>query len=425
MDESRIDQLISNLDNDLILSELDGLMGEIDVDFDSISQKAHWKMRKGQREMKYRKRKAAAVAVASLVAVCGITTAYASEISSFIQSLTGKTGVYSTVVDGSAYYLQAPLALGDGQSLTSAMMAGNELELRIKADPKNRPEVKAVLGGKEVSPDGFMGEEDGMSLFFYEVAPATQFDLIVGEKTYPVTLAASSSIVGDGEIFEAEANGIGWISMGGKRTENGVQLLTSFADDGVELVSLVVPQKDRVTQSYHGNSGHTNREELQPLSGRAANGKTQEYRYDPNDMGRPLTVFTPASPVTGPISIEVPGIVVTNGKKTTLDVALPAIGEEKALSQTVDLGLQKMTLKGVKRTSATTASVTFDLNTGNQEEVRIWHAILRPGAGSAELLWENGVCTVNASFDQSEDSLKLSLDDPQFIVDGNWVINLK
>lgn len=426
MDEKTLGQIMSNLDSDLMKGELDAVMGNIDIDIDSISKKAHSKLRKEQKKtMKHRKHIAAIIA-ASLVVVCGVTTVYVSEISNFLKSLANRTGVYSTVVEGTTYYLESPVALGENQSLIQAMFRENVLNIRLVADTKNRPEVRVKVGGKEMEPGGFMGEEDGMTLAFYDVSPTDKFDLIVAGKSYPITLAGSKSVVDDAEIIQAEPNSIDWVSMGYKKLPEGIQILTTFEDNKIQLRSLVIPEKDKVTQSFAANSGNSQREEFQPLVGYDKDGKAYEYAYDPNDMGRPLTVFTSDAPANQAVKLQVPGIAVEYKKNVKLDIPLPAVGKTESASQTIDLGLQKMTLQSVERTSDTTATVRFKLNTGERSDVRVWSASIDSRqATSGELLWENGTCTMQVTFKESANSLDVTVSSPSFFIDGNWIMNIQ
>lgn len=63
MTEKQIQTLMQNLDNDLLVKELDDLMSDMEVDLDSITQKAFTKLKKEQSKMK-RKR------VYPIVAAC-------------------------------------------------------------------------------------------------------------------------------------------------------------------------------------------------------------------------------------------------------------------------------------------------------------------------------------------------------------------
>ncbi len=57
MDEKQITELINSLDNELFCGELDGIMDEmnIEIDMDSIAEKARWKLKKEQHKVKLHK----------------------------------------------------------------------------------------------------------------------------------------------------------------------------------------------------------------------------------------------------------------------------------------------------------------------------------------------------------------------------------
>lgn len=425
MDENKAMQQMTDFNNDLIQQTFGDLMGDIDIDIDSITLKAHQKMEKEKITMKNRKRRIASLIAACLVVTMGMTYVYAAEISEFVKSLMGKTGVYSTIVDGSTYYLHAPLDLDNGHILEKAMFDRDTLELKIITGTQNAPNISVIVNGKEMGMDsaGYMGEEDGMSLFFLNVSPASSFDIIVDGKRYAVALASSTSVVDGSNIIEAVPNDIQWIHMGYKKIENGIQIFTTFDDSEIRLNSLVIPQSDRVTQTIVGNYSGERREEFQPLIGYDRNGNSYEYSYDPNDMGRPLTMFTSSAPANTEMSVKVPGISVSTDKNVTLTIPIPTDGKDTS-TQTVDLGLQSMTLQSIERTSDITATLIFKLNTGKNNNVRLWHASAdNSSITSGEFVWENGVCTMEVAFDEGMDSLKMVLEAPIFLVDGNWVLN--
>lgn len=425
MDENKINCLMDALDNDLIINELDEIMNTVDINTESISRKAQWKLRKELNNIKKRKKRVAAFMAACLIAVCGVTTVYADEISNFVQALLNKTSVYSTVVEGSTYYLESPLALENNQSLTNAMFDLDGLNLRLVLDTRSKPNIKVVLDGKEVSPSGFMIESDGVSLSFYGVAPTESFDLMIDNQSYHVILSESTPIVDGNKIVESKPNEIQWISIGCKKTQTGIQILSDIQDDRIKLLSLMIPNNDTVAEHFDKSGLHSNYMENQPLFGYDKNGKKYEYRCDPNDMGRPQTMFTTDAPTNQAIELKIPGIVVSSEIEYELDVLLPSVGKEEKVTKTVDLGLQQMVLRRVERTSQTTATIEFVLNTGENEKVRILDALLLiESAESGDILWENGICTINIVVDENIPDLKLSIFSPNFIVDGNWVLNI-
>ncbi len=145
------------------------------------------------------------------------------------------------------------------------------------------------------------------------------------------------------------------------------------------------------------------------------------------DLGTPLTKFTSDAPADKPITLKVPGIAVAYPKDfANLNVPLPNVGEKQEINSEIDLTLQKMMLESVKRTSATTARLTFKLNIGNDANVRIWSAdVYGENLASGELLWENGICTADFTFAEDETQIDLEVGWPSFIVDGEWEMVIK
>lgn len=428
MDEKQIANLINNLDDDYFCQELDGMIEELalDIDVNSIKEKSRHKFKKEQIRMKSNKRKFLPFIAASLVIAAGVTTVYATEISSFVQSLMGKTGVYATVVDGSSYFLKTPLELGAEQTLEKAMFTEKNLELNLHINTNNEPDVKIVIGGEEIAPHGFEIVDGGVNLFWYDITPEKSFDLIINGSKYSVELSDSNPVTDGGVIVEAVSNS-NLASMGYKKIDGGIQILTTFGDSDLVLESLLIPKGDKVTETFTQSSGDSDREEFIPLVGYDAQGKSYEYQYDKTDMGRPYTKFTSSAPEGKEITLKVPGIVAGYEKSFgDINVALPAVGEKKTVNEEIDLTLQKMALESVERTSATTARLTFKLNTGDNGDVKIWNArISGDSINNSELLWENGICTMDITISESTEQVNLEISDPSFIVTGNWDMIIK
>ena len=416
MDENRLEHLLDHLDNGRMEQELDMLMCDIDIDMEAISRKAHQKLRKEQRKMTRGKKRILVIAAAALVAVGGVTTVYATEISSFIQSLMNKTDVNGTVVDGQTYFLEKPMDLDNGNRLTAAMFEGNNLQVRVEMADGSFSGAKIRIDGTEIEPFGMEGHN-----LFYEVAPTDQFELILGDKSYPVKLISSQSVVDGGEIIELESKNIPWMSLGYKKIEGGIQFLATTDDPSVEVVFFMTPGKDTIRQASSGNSSNSTREEFLPLLGQDKDGKSYEFQADKNDMGRPLTKYTSDAPAGTALTMALPSIVVTTGESLNLKVAIPAEKEKLETQQAIDFGLQSMRLDSIERTSDTTARLTFTLNTGTQENVRLWDASLDSRSiESMEALWENGSCVMDVTFPSGTTELQMQATNPYFIVYGDW-----
>jgi hypothetical protein len=242
-----------------------------------------------------------------------------------------------------------------------------------------------------------------------------------------VVLVGSETVTDGGDLVAAEANSISWVSMCYKKIDGGVQILTTFDDSDLQLRSLIIPESDRVSETFSKTSSNSNREEFIPLVGYDAEGNAYEYQYDTYDLGRPLTKFTSDAPADKQITLKVPGIAVGYEKEfANLDVTLPAVGEKQDVNETIDLSLQTMALQSIERTSATTARLTFKLNTGEDNSVRIWSAVINgESLESGEILWNNGTCTADVTFAETETQIDLRIGWLSFIVDGDWEMLIK
>lgn len=433
MEDKDMARLMKGLEQDIAGRELDEILegADIEIDVESISQKAHWKLKKERNKMKMKR--LIPILAASLALVCGVTTAYAKEISAFIQSLMGKSSVYSTVVEGEVYYLKDPVALGEGESLSKAIFSDQELELRFIVDPSNRPDVTINVNGTELEPHGFMGETDGMSLFFYSVgeaplpSPTDTFEVIVGGKRYPIILSEADAVVDGGDIIEAEPNDIDWISMGYRKIDGGVQILTTIDDETLELHSLLIPEDDRIEESFEGMGGGSMHMKMMDLVGTDTEGNRFIYAYDPNDAGRPLTIFTSDAPVGKDIALKVPGIIIGDPNALEeLPLSLPASGEKREVNRIIDLGLQSMELRTLERTSDTTARLEFLLNTKDTPHVRIRQVgLVSEQFESGELVWDNGACVMEVNLVEGVEEIILMAAYPSYFVDGDWTLRIR
>lgn len=428
MNEKELAQLINDLDDDLFCQGLDQLMDDhdMDIDIETITQKARWKLRKEEKKM--RMKKAMPIIAASLVIVCGVTMVYGAELSAFVKSLLNKTGIYATVTDGPAYYLPTPLTLGENQRLEKAMFTAKQLELQVIDGVKGTAKVNIRIDGKEMEPHGFSLDGDtAQRLIFYDLIPTDTFDLIIDGKSYPIKLAAGDAVTKSGELIEAEPNGMEGIFMGYKKITNGIQIVTTVENRDFQLYSLMLPKGDKVTANFGPTGMHQQTEELMPLTGQSKDGSSYAYHYNAYDMGRPFTQFTSDVSAGQDITLKIPGVVISHEKsQTDLTVPLPNKGERKSIQQEIDFSLQKMLLQEVERTSDTTARLTFKLNTGEREKVKIWTAIIdSQSVEKGELLWQNGTCIMDVTFAKNTTEIDLSIASPLLIVSGDWTMMIR
>lgn len=425
MNENQIRSIMQSLDGDLLDKELDTLMDEIDIDVDSILTKAQSKLEQEYKKMK--KIRLIPIVAAIVCIMIGTTIVYADEVSAFLKSFFEKSTVYSTVVDGTAYYLETPVNLDGGGQVYAVMFTQSNLELVIDADFST---ISVAIGdGKEYEPDGYSRGPNGQEFGFYGLTPVQDIVVTLDGKQHSIHLSQAAAAVDNGDIIPAEPNSIDWIHMGYKRTDNGVQIFTSFTDGDLSLNMIGSPVKREVKESFDNqkNTRHSQHSETQPIVGYDKDGNTYEYVYEENPLAWPVTRFESDAPAGQEITLEIPGIIV--GYKeimTKFNIDIPAVGEENHPGKEIDLGLQKMVLQSIARTSATTAELKFTLNTGERKDVFINEAsIISADLINGELLWKDDTCTMTVTFDEGLTQTELMVGWPSFLVSGDWIFILK
>lgn len=437
MTEKQIHTLMQNLDHDLLDKELDDLMNGMEIDLDSITQKAFTKLKKERSKMK-RKRIYPFVA-ASLIAFVGISNVYAAEISDFVGSFFNQRAIYSTVIDGSAYYLKSPLQLEKESKLENVIFTKDRLEmgLTFPLTEDKLPEISvATANGTLYKPGGYSYDNDHLLLSFwneaeqnYSFSPTKELKLMIGEKSYSIHLAEGEPVVGSGEIKPAEQTNIAWVNVGYKKTDRGVQILTSFTDKDLKLVNIGEPTQKTVTQTFKNENGITTSGTsamTKPLLGYDQEKNVYTYNQAKNTVGRPITQFEAEASANKEIELKIPSLLVGYERDFgNFDVAIPELNEEKRIDREIDLKLQKIVLQSIKRTSATTAELKFALNTGNTAEVAVREVNLySKDVQSGDSTWQDDVCTMRISFDEKLQNAKFNVSWPNFVVNGHWTLKI-
>lgn len=438
MTEKQIQALMQNLDNDLLSKELDELMSGMEFDLDSITKKAFIKLNKEQLKMK-RKRIYPLVA-ACLITVIGVSNVYAGEISDFVGSFFNQRAIYSTISDGSAYYLKSPLQLGKESKLENVIFAKDKLEMNLTfpLSGDKLPEISAAgENGELYKPGGYSYDDDHLYISFwneagqnYVFSPAQELKLMIDKKSYNVRLTEGAPVVGSGEIKPAEPTAIDWVKVGYQKTNQGVQILTSFTDKDLKLLGIGEPAQKTVTETFKnensltrsGTSAKTN-----PLLGYDQEKHVYPYNQAKNAVGRPVTQFESQVPAGKEIELKIPSLVVGYEKNlSNFEVPIPGLNEEKQIGREIDLKLQKITLESIKRTSATTAELKFALNTGATAGVAVREADLySKDVLSGDSVWQGDECTMRINFNETLKDIKFEVGWPKFVVNGNWTLKIK
>lgn len=438
MTEKQIQMLMQNLDNDLLDKELDDLMSGLEVDLDSITQKAFNKLNK--EGFKLKRKIIYPFVAACLITVIGISNVYAAEISDFFRSFFNQKAIYSTVVDGSGYYLKSPLQLDKESKLENVIFTKDKLEMNLTfhLTEDKPPKISvATATGKIYKPGGYSYDNNHLFLSFwneaehnYVFSPTKELKLTIGEKSYSIHLAEGVPVVDSGEITPAEKTDIGWVNVGYKKTNQGLQILTSFTDKDLKLVGIGEPAQKTVTETFKNGNGIISTSTpamTKPLLGYDKDKNVYTFNQAKNAVGRPVTQFESQAPAGKEIELKIPSLIVGYEKDFgNIDVAIPGLNEEKRINREIDLKLQKIILESIKRTSATTAELKFALNTGDTPGVVVRDVSLySKDVQSGDSTWQGGVCTMRISFDEKLKDAKFNIEWPHFVVNGNWTLKIK
>ncbi|AGL00394.1 hypothetical protein [Desulfoscipio gibsoniae] len=447
MNEDKMLTILNNLDDDLIEKEIDNLMDGVECNMESINKKAHKKLDKYNRKIKFRKQLPYVAAICACF-IC-INTVYADDISEAVKRFFNKTPVYSTMVDGSAYYLKDSLVLDDNMVIDSFMVSEGRMDMKFTSKlgisilkdtriiPKDNPNTQYVMGG--YSEDNgkytfsFMnGKEDN-----YNIKPFKSFDLIVGNKTYSISLDQAKSLDETQKLFASEAtsNQIGLVDVGANSLEKdgkqAIQLIASFKNKDMKLSKFGRPVDSTVKTTFENlgedgivSTGTGLRTEDIYVTDESGTKYKLEVPADSNAF--PVTTFVTDAAIDNKLTLKLPALIASYQKKVdSLKIIIPKEGEE-ILNRDVDMFAQKAVAKSIKRLSPTSAQLVFQLNTGNEKYVGIksFHIdsknILK---ASSEFSGDTAVMILE--FNKDVDEINLDISWPKFVMNGNWTINMK
>ncbi|WP_461392779.1 hypothetical protein [Desulfosporosinus fructosivorans] len=134
----------------------------------------------------------------------------------------------------------------------------------------------------------------------YVFSPSKELKLMIGDKSYSIHLAEGAPVVGSGEIKSAEQTDIGWVNVGYQKTNQGVQILTSFTDKDLKLRGIGELAQKTVTNMFKnekGIIGSGTSSKTKPLLGYDKDKNVYAYNQAENAVGRPITEFESQAPV--------------------------------------------------------------------------------------------------------------------------------
>ncbi len=450
MNEDKLIRLLNNCDDDLVEKEINKLLEGVEIDMDSISKKANQKLRDSDKKLKRRKR-FPFVAAACVCLLC-ITTVYADEISDAIKGFFNKTPIYSTIVDGDAYYLKEGYYLGDDIKIESVMVSEGNLEMELTTDlsekelgemeiiPENDSNTIYGIGGiggnseKEYS-ISFMNKKEGN----YNIKPFKDFKFIVAGNTYDVSLEKAESLDLNKKIYtsdDATINNIKGVNIAAKIIDTGeklnIQLITAFEDKDLKLSRFGKPMETKVT-SRSENLG----EGKGTISSKSKTLLEELYVFDEinnkykleipeNSKGRPVTIFETNAPKDNNLKLKLPSII-TQYEKTidSFSLKLPNEGEVN-LNKEIDFTIQKAVIKKIKRLSPTSAEAEVELNTDGDENIKIrMFSFDSTDFKKTSAEFKDDKAIINLEFDENIDTTNIEIGWPSFVMNGDWVINMK
>ncbi|WP_053955446.1 hypothetical protein [Inediibacterium massiliense] len=443
MNEDKLIELLSNLDDDLAEKEIDKLLEGVEIDMNSINKKAneklknHNKKNNGRKKIKY-------VAAACIGLLC-ITTAYADDISEAIKVFFNKTPVYSTMVDGEAYYLKGSYSLNEDIQLKSLMVSEGKLEMELTSSlsedeleeiniiPKKDPNTVYGVGGYSKEGGAYSFSFMNKNEENYNIKPFKDLEIKIAGKSYEVSLEEAKSLNGKDQIYTSN-NNVKGVNVGAtKIDENGklnIQVITAFEDEALKLASLGKPSKTKVVcttentgEGILGSGTSSKTDDIYVVDE-----KNKEYKLEiPKDSkGRPVTIFETNAPKDQKLTLKLPAMIALYEK--TIDsfkLNIPKEGEE-ALNKELDFNIQKAVIKNIKRTSKTSAKLEIELNTGGDESVDIRSFdFYSPDVKkiSSEFKGDQGVITLE--FDENMDTTDIEISYPEFVMNGNWLVDMK
>lgn len=461
MNEKEVMNLLNSIDDDLVDKKIDELMskkGEV-INMGRIKSRAVDKLNEqGSRKRKIGKKPVIAAAVAATLLISAVAV-NAAEISKAIKSFFNKSAVYSTVVDGDAFYLPEEVKLNDDLTLVNfsvskdrAMMMVRSSEqlddkgfegLNIAVVPKNDAKTTYAVSG-------YMPVDNGECHFLLmndtkndmSVTPFKDFTLTIAGGSYDISLAKAESVnvddlvVGksgaeaddsDTQNTELIANVAGKAEA--KDGKTNIQLVAGFDDPDLKLRAL---GKSVLTEFKHGfenrendSIGYSSSSAVNPILAYDADNNPYTLEIPEDSVGNPATLFeTDAAHGTG-LTVKLPSISVGyNRIIENLTLEIPREGEI-AVNKELDFIIQKAKVTSVKRISENTAVVEFELNTGNDKTV----SIIDMGTYSSNVKQGDTVingnkATMTITFDKDIEEARFSFSWPTYSIQGNWAIEL-
>lgn len=457
MNEKDVMSVFNSMDEDLLNEKIDELLAEKgeSMDMDSIKEKAMRKL--NERENKKKRIGKRALLGAALVATLAFTTVYADEITEALKSFFNKSTVYSTVVNGSAYYLSEEVRLNEEMTLTQVSVSKDRLDMVIRTNgqldpntfddlditavPRHNSEVMYAVGGL-----GGVGDDQYSFSFYnateenYHIEPFDAFDLTLGEESYPIVLTEAEAVkvdeslsVGVSEIDAVEeapliAHAAGTIVE--KDGKKQIQLIPAFEDSDLRMSALGEPEASEFKFSFEntedgGVLGFGTGAVTKPIMTYDYTDTAYALTVPEDTTGGYVTIFDIDSKAETPLTVKLPAILAHYEKEVaSLTLPVPKEGEI-ILNQELNLIIQQAIVKSVKRVSENTAVVELELNTGSDGSVTITDiGAYSADVAKADVLVKGNTAVMTMTFDPALEEAAFRFSYPHYVIRGNWSIML-
>jgi hypothetical protein len=353
------------------------------------------------------------------------------------------------MVDGNAYYLKNSLKLDDNISIDSFMVSDGRLDMEMtsklgidvlkdmKIVPKEDPDVLYIMGG--YSEDGnnkysfslMNGKENN-----YSIKPFGAFDMTIDGKAYQVTLDQAKSLDGTQKLYAgSSSHKTDKVDVGANSIDNNgklvVQLIASFKDKDMKLSAFGQPA-DQIIKSTFENTGDngtlstSTRSETNDIHLSDTAGNKYKLEIPANAKAAPVTTFETNAPKGSELTLKLPALTASYHK--TMDsftLNIPTTGEVN-INRQIDLSAQSVVVKSIKRVSPTAAVVEFILNTGADKNVSVRSFMVYSNNVkkiSSEFNGDKAVMTME--FNKDADTADIEISWPEFLINGDWTINMK
>ncbi|WZL71845.1 hypothetical protein QBE52_12070 [Clostridiaceae bacterium 35-E11] len=100
--------------------------------------------------------------------------------------------------------------------------------------------------------------------------------------------------------------------------------------------------------------------------------------------------------------------------------------KEITLNKEIDFTIQKAIVKKITRISPTSAEVEFELNTDGNENINIRSFnFYSSDMEKISAEFDGNKAIVNLEFDKDIDTTHIEITYPDFVMNGNWIINIE